>query len=124
VSHAQLMELEFEDNLCAELAERGWLYGGGKPTGWDIGLAMVLDDVLHWLSSQYPEEYEKAVPGDLVNGQKTDAERKLLQHITKELAKATKWTQSLATRSAGCSACCARGSPTPRWVALRRSSGR
>lgn len=91
MSHAQLMELEFETNLCTELADRGWLYeDNGKPSGWDIGLAMIPDDVLHWLSTQYPEEYEKAVPADLVNGQKTDAERKLLVHITKELAKATK----------------------------------
>lgn len=91
MSHAQLMELEFETNLCAELSERGWLYeDAGKPTGWDVGLAMVPEDVLHWLSTQYPDEYEKAVPADLVNGQRTDAEKKLLLHITKELAKATK----------------------------------
>lgn len=91
MSNAQLLELEFETNLCDELSERGWLYeGAGKPTGWDIGLAMVPGDVLHWLSTQYPDEYEKAVPADLVNSQKTDAEKKLLLHITKELAKATK----------------------------------
>ncbi|MFD3934479.1 type I restriction endonuclease subunit R [Streptomyces sp. NPDC058611] len=91
MSHAQLMEFEFESNLCTELAERGWLYeSDGKPTGWDVGLAMVPDDVLHWLSTQYPDEYEKAVPDDLVDGQKIDAARKLLQHITKELAKATR----------------------------------
>lgn len=91
MSHAQLMELEFETNLCSELAERGWLYeDSGKPVGWDAALAMVPDDVLNWLSTQYPDEYEKAVPGDLVNGQKTEAERKLLAHITKELAKATR----------------------------------
>ena len=91
MSHAQLMELEFENNLCTELAGTGWLYeDGGKPIGWDIALAMLPGDVLHGLSTQYPDEYEKAVPGDLVNGQKTDAERKLLQHITKELAKSTK----------------------------------
>lgn len=91
MSHAQLMEHEFEENLCAELAERGWLYeDDGKPTVWDVGLAIAPTDVLHWLSTQYPDEYEKAVPGDLVDGQKTDAERKLLQHITKELAKATR----------------------------------
>lgn len=91
MSHAQLMELEFETNLCTELSERGWLYeDDGKPTGWDVGLAMVPEDVLHWLSTQYPDEYEKAVPADLVNGQRTDAEKKLLLHITKELAKATR----------------------------------
>ena len=91
MSHAQLMELEFETNLCTELSERGWLYeDDGKPTGWDVSLAMVPEDVLHWLSTQYPDEYEKAVPADLVNGQRTDAEKKLLLHITKELAKATR----------------------------------
>ena len=91
MSHAQLMELEFEDNLCAELAERGWSYeDSGKPTGWDVALAMIPVDVLHWLSTQYPDEYERAVPGDLVNGRKADAERRLLQHITKELAKTTR----------------------------------
>ena len=33
MGHAQLMELEFESNLCAELSERGWLYdaGGFRP---------------------------------------------------------------------------------------------
>lgn len=91
MSHAQLLELEFETNLCEELSERGWLYEvDGKPTGWDVGLALIPADVLHWLSTQYPDEYEKAVPADLVNGQRTDAEKKLLLHITKELAKATK----------------------------------
>ena len=91
MSHAQLMELEFESNLCTELADRGWLYeDAGKPTGWDVGLAMVPADVLHWLSEQYPDEYEKAVPDDLVDAQRIDAERKLLEHITKELAKATR----------------------------------
>ncbi|MFD5310111.1 type I restriction endonuclease subunit R [Streptomyces ardesiacus] len=85
------MEREFEKNLCSELAERGWLYeDDGKPTGWDVGLAMVPADVLHWLATQYPDEYEKAVPGDLVGEQKADAERKLLEHITKELAKVTR----------------------------------
>ncbi|PND56428.1 restriction endonuclease [Mycobacterium sp. ENV421] len=88
---AQLMESEFERNLCAELSERGWLYENeGRPTGWDIGLAMIPADVLHWLATQYPDEYEKAIPADLVDEQKTAAERNLLQHITKELAKQTK----------------------------------
>ena len=91
MSHAQLMELEFESNLCAELSERGWLYeNDGKPTGWDVALALLPPDVLHWLATQHPDEYEKAVPADLIDGQKTDAERKLLQHITKELAKTTR----------------------------------
>jgi len=91
MSGAQWMEREFEDNLCAELAERGWLYeNNGKPTGWDVGLAILPADALHWLNAQYPEEYEKAVAGDLVDELRADAERKLLLHITRELAKTTK----------------------------------
>ncbi|MBX3193655.1 MAG: type I restriction endonuclease subunit R [Microbacteriaceae bacterium] len=91
MSHAQLMERGFEENLCSELAQRGWLYeGDGKPTGWDVGLAMVPADALHWLATQYPDEYEKAVPGDLVGEGRSEAERKLLEHITRELAKATR----------------------------------
>lgn len=91
MSHAQLMELEFESNLCSELSDRGWLYeDNGKPSGWDVGLAMVPADALHWLAAQYPDEYEKAVPSDLVGEQRSDAERKLLDHVTKELAKATR----------------------------------
>ena len=38
MGHAQLMELEFESNLCAELSERGWLYeadGSTSAAGWD-----------------------------------------------------------------------------------------
>ncbi|MHA6761983.1 type I restriction endonuclease subunit R [Streptacidiphilus sp. PAMC 29251] len=91
MSHAHTLEREFEENLCAELAERGWLYeDDGKPSGWDVGLAMVPADALQWLATQYPDEYEKAVPGDLVGEQRAGAERRLLEHITKELAKATR----------------------------------
>jgi type I restriction enzyme R subunit len=91
MSHAQLMEVEFESNLCSELAERGWLYeDSGKPVGWDIAFAMVPGDLVRWLSTQYPDEYEKAVPSELIDGQRIDAERNLLEHVTKELAKTTK----------------------------------
>jgi len=93
MGHAQLMELEFETNLCEEFAERGWLYeDDGRPVtaGWDAELALVPADVLHWLATQYPAEYDKAVPSDLVNSQRTDAETKLLRHLTKELAKTTR----------------------------------
>src|SRR5699024_7040874 len=91
MSQVQLMEREFEENLCSELAEQGWLYeDDGKPTGWDVGLAMVPADALLWLATQYPEEYEKAVPEDLVGEARSEAERKLLEHITKELTKATR----------------------------------
>lgn len=93
MSHTQLLEHEFESNLCDELAERGWLYeseGSPKAAGWDIARAMVPADVLHWLKTQYPDEYEKAVPSDLTNGTLELAQNKLLDHIIKELGKTTK----------------------------------
>lgn len=93
MAHSQLLELEFEDNICQAMAEGGWLYedhGDTRTVGWDIGLAMVPQDVLHWLQTQYPDEYDKAVPSDLVNSQLETAQKKLLTHITKELAKSTR----------------------------------
>ena len=93
MSHAQVLEYEFESNLCDELAQHGWLYesaGNTTTAGWDIARAMVPADVLHWLSTQYPDEYEKAVPSDLTNGALDLAQHKLLDHIIKELGKTTK----------------------------------
>lgn len=68
MSHAQLLEIEFESTICSELAERGWLYldeGDTGAAGWDVGLALIPGDVLHWLFTQYPDEYDKAIPADL-----------------------------------------------------------
>ena len=93
MSHDQLLEYEFESTICSELGERGWLYqdeGDTRAAGWDLRLALVPGDVLHWLSTQYPDEYDKAIPADLTNGQRDKAERDLLAHLTKELSKATR----------------------------------
>ena len=46
--------------------------------------------MLHWLSTQYPDEYDKAIPADLPDGPRESAERALLAHLTKELSKATR----------------------------------
>lgn len=93
MSHAQILEYEFESTICSELGERGWLYqdgGDSRAAGWDLRLALVPGDVLHWLSTQYPDEYDKAIPADLPDGQRDKAERALLTHLTKELSKATR----------------------------------
>lgn len=93
MSHDQLLEYEFETAICSELGERGWLYqdeGDTRAAGWDLRLALVPGDVLYWLSTQYPDEYEKAIPADLTDGQRDKAERDLLTHLTKELSKATR----------------------------------
>lgn len=93
MSHAQLLEYEFESNICSELGERGWLYqddGDTDAAGWDEGLALIPGDVLHWLSTQYPDEYEKAIPVDLTGHPRDAAERALLTHLTKELGKTSR----------------------------------
>lgn len=93
MSHAQILEHEFEMNICTELSERGWLLehdGIASANGWDVARAMVPGDVLDWLQSQYPDEYEKAVPSDLPASSLLQAQTKLLDHIIKELVKVTK----------------------------------
>lgn len=93
MSHAQILEHAFEMTICTELAERGWLFennGIASANAWDVARAMVPGDVLDWLQSQYPVEYEKAVPADLANGALELAQNELLEHIIKELGKATK----------------------------------
>ena len=93
MSHAQILEYEFESNICSELGERGWLYqddGDTDVAGWDEGLALVPGDVLHWLATQYPDEYEKAIPADLTGCPRDTAERALLTHLTKELGKTSR----------------------------------
>ena len=93
MSHAQILEYEFESNICSELGERGWLYqddGDTDAAGWDEGLALVPGDVLHWLATQYPDEYEKAIPTDLTGRPRDAAERALLTHLTKELSKTSR----------------------------------
>ena len=93
MARARILEREFESNLCEELSERGWTYesdGNPQVAGWDVGLALVPGDVLAWLSGQYPDEFEKAIPTDLAGGSRRVAERKLLEHVTRELKKATR----------------------------------
>ena len=93
MSHAQILEYEFESTICSELGERGWLYqddGDTDAAGWDEGLALVPGDVLHWLATQYPDEYEKAIPADLTGRPRDTAERALLTHLTKELGKTSR----------------------------------
>ena len=93
MSHAQILEYEFESNICSELGERGWLYqddGDTDVAGWDEGLDLVPGDVLHWLATQYPDDYEKAIPADLMGRPRDTAERALLTHLTKELGKTSR----------------------------------
>lgn len=74
MSHEQILEYEFESTICSELGERGWLYqdeGDTNSAGWDVDLALIPGDVLHWLSTQYPDEYDKAIPRTSRTGSET-----------------------------------------------------
>lgn len=91
MSHAQLLESELEKTLAEGLAARGWTYeNDGKPDGWDVGLALHPVDVLHWLRTEYPKEYEKAIPASLNDETRKTKEALLLKHIAKELDKPTR----------------------------------
>ena len=83
---AQLMEKEFETNVCEEMASHGWIYDNDN-TGWDIELAMYRPDVIAWLQSQYPDDYANAVAPELSGMSRTNAENKLLQRLSQEMNK-------------------------------------
>lgn len=80
-----------ENAICNALSERGWTYEEDKKDdGWDRRLALYPADVLEWLSTQYPDEYEKAVPADAAEATRANAERKLLEYIADRLETRTR----------------------------------
>ncbi|WP_257183313.1 type I restriction endonuclease subunit R [Corynebacterium cystitidis] len=58
---ASHLEKAFEDSIIASLKSSGWLYNESNE-GWDVSRALYLPDVLHWLQTQFPDEWAKAVP--------------------------------------------------------------
>lgn len=84
-------EKAHESAICNALAERGWTYEEGKnDQGWDRRLALYPADVLEWLSTQYPEEYAKAVPSDAPEATREVAQRKLLERVAEQLESKTR----------------------------------
>lgn len=80
-----------EDAICTALSERGWAYEEDKKDdGWDRRLALYPADVLEWLSTQYPDEYENAVPADAAGATRANAEHKLLEYIADRLETRTR----------------------------------
>ena len=80
-----------ENAICNALSERGWTFEEDKKDdGWDRRLALYPADVLEWLSTQYPDEYEKAVPADAAEATRATAERKLLEYIADRLETRTR----------------------------------
>lgn len=96
------MEQEFEENICDGLAKQGWLYSGDASTeGWDVELALHVPDVLAWLASEYPKEFAKAVPDSATGTERTLAERRLAEHVSKQLGARVKVDKSSGGVSTG-----------------------
>ena len=86
-----MREERLEETICTSLQASGWIYEPGmKDTGWDARLGLFPADVLHWLSTQYPEDYAKAVPQDAPEATRENAERLLLEFVAKRLESATR----------------------------------
>ncbi|WP_082028500.1 type I restriction endonuclease subunit R [Corynebacterium humireducens] len=94
------MEKAFEDAIVDHLTTHGWLSDTGSgtgagssaastrsSTGWDKRRALYVPDVLHWLETQYPEEYLKAVPESLTGVQREVYVSKLLDRLAEMLDK-------------------------------------
>ena len=88
MSKAQIMEAEFESNICEGLGAAGWLYSGSAAVDpeWDPALALYNADLLWWLANRYPEQYENAVPDTLVGATRQQAELLLLRRMAAVLA--------------------------------------
>lgn len=90
------MEKAFEDAIVDHLTSNGWLMDtGAAESGWDKERALYIPDVLHWLESQYPDEYYKAVPKRPIEGQRFVPRNALLDRLVNQLNK----TPTLSAKS-------------------------
>lgn len=86
-----MREERLEKAICEYLEDNGWIYEKGmRDTGWDARLGLFPADVLHWLSTQYPEDYAKAVPEDAPEATRENAQRLLLEYVAKRLESTTR----------------------------------
>ncbi|MHA6526433.1 type I restriction endonuclease subunit R [Corynebacterium pyruviciproducens] len=86
-NHAfKVVERGFEDAIVWSLQESGWLHDPSN-AGWDVGRALYVPDVLHWLMTQFPAEFEKAVPSSLGEMERKVAINKLLDRLVQLLGK-------------------------------------
>lgn len=83
------MEKAFEDTIVGHLASHGWIHDTGTiNAGWDKARALYVPDVVHWLQTQYPDEFLKAVPEALSGVQRDVYVAKLLDRLVEMLDKA------------------------------------
>lgn len=85
-SLANYLERGFEDTIVTELQQAGWVHDPSNAE-WDVARALHTGDVLYWLQSQYPDEFEKAVPAKLSGTDRDVAINKLLDRLVEMLDK-------------------------------------
>jgi len=73
-------EIEFENDICADLAASGWLYTEGVAQGYDSTRALFPADVLAWVQATQPHAWET-----LSKNHGTSAEATLLDRLRKQL---------------------------------------
>lgn len=77
-------ELEFEKDICAHLAENGWLYAEpgnlGDASGYDASRALYPADVFAWLAHTQPKAWET-----LQNSHGNSVQSMLLNRLRKQL---------------------------------------
>lgn len=82
MTNPMLDEKVFEQTIAEYLGDHGWLYTPGvNDKGFDPDLAVYRDDALEWLQTNYPEQYEIAVPSEEGHVVKRLAEDRLLRRI-------------------------------------------
>ncbi|OFO37022.1 restriction endonuclease [Corynebacterium sp. HMSC075D04] len=81
-----ILEEAMELTICRSLNSQGWIWNeGANDKGFDPELGLFPEDVLHWLKSQYPEQYERAIPESANDTERKSREHRLLKRLTKEL---------------------------------------
>lgn len=73
-------EIAFEDEICAAMAARGWLYCAGDAAGYDRTRALFPADVVAWIQATQPTAWEA-----LTKNHGAGAEAVLLDRIRKQL---------------------------------------
>ncbi|QDO89933.1 type I restriction endonuclease subunit R [Ornithinimicrobium ciconiae] len=81
---AQHNEKPFEDELCAYLAARGWLYSPNDD-GYDRGRALFPEDLLGWLEDTQPVTYAGIVKPSMSEKEARGAQDKILDRVVKVL---------------------------------------
>lgn len=94
------VEKDFEDAIVSELQQSGWVHDLSNEQ-WDVARALHVGDVLYWLQTQYPDEFEKAVPSSLTGTNRQVAVNKLLDRLVEKLGSTPRLTARTKKVSGG-----------------------